>query len=425
MKIWRPYTQMQTALPPLMVKNAAGAFLTLKSGRKVFDGISSWWLINHGHANEEIAEAISSQAKQMEQVVFANFTHGPAEELCELLGTFLPESLSSLFFSDNGSTAVEVAMKMAYQFQAQSGRSKRVKFVAFEKAYHGDTCGAMSVSAHSIFTNPYGEMRFEVLHAKQGHLISDPIEKWVSDFEKIIQEFSDQVCAVILEPLVQGAGGMVMWPVKAIEIICELARENNILVIFDEVMTGFGRTGLMFAFEQTKIIPDLLCLSKGLTGGFLPMGLTISTEEIYEAFLDKTAAKMFFHGHSYTGNALSCAAAVANLKLFKKLSIKNIIAPIEKAHRDYLEKCSKRLSVKEVRICGSIGVLELNMDSHYGNDFTIKMQQLAMEENLFIRPLGGVIYLLPPFCSTREDIERSWEIIETSIAKLELCFKNC
>lgn len=418
MKIWRPYTQMQTALPPLLVQDAAGAYINLEGGRKVFDGISSWWLINHGHAKEEIAEAISFQAKKMEQVVFANFTHGPAEELIELLGTFLPKSLSSVFFSDNGSTAVEVAMKMAYQYQAQSARSKRVKFIAFEMGYHGDTCGAMSVSAHSIFTNPYGKMRFEVLHAKQGGHISDPIENWIRDFEEMIQAHSDEICAVILEPLVQGAGGMVIWPVAAIEIICQRARENNILVIFDEVMTGFGRTGSMFAFEQTEVIPDFLCLSKGLTGGFLPMGLTVATEQIFDAFLGDCAEKMFFHGHSFTGNALSCAAAVANLKLFQKIEINSMIQPIEEAHKASLQKCSRKLAIRESRVCGSIGVLELSMDSNYGNDFSRKMHELAISENLFIRPLGSVIYLMPPFCSTHEEIERAWQIIENSILKL-------
>ncbi|MDD4975582.1 MAG: adenosylmethionine--8-amino-7-oxononanoate transaminase [Bacteriovorax sp.] len=418
MRIWRPYTQMQTALPPLPVKDAEGAYINLKCGRKIFDGISSWWLINHGHANQEITEAISSQAKKIEQVVFANFTHEPAEELIELLGTFLPKSLSSVFFSDNGSTAVEVAMKMAYQYQVQSGRSNREKFITFEKAYHGDTCGAMSVSAHSVFTNPYGKMRFEVLHAKQGCYLSDPIDNWVNDFEKIIQTHSDEICAVILEPLIQGAGGMVMWPVKAIEIISQRAKENNILVIFDEVMTGFGRTGSMFAFEQTLVIPDFLCLSKGLTGGFLPMGLTITTEQIFDAFLNDSAEKMFFHGHSFTGNALSCAASVANLKLFQKMNIKKIIQPIEEAHKAFLEKCSRRLAIKEVRVCGSIGVLELNMDYQYGNNFSQKMHQLAINENLFVRPLGNVIYLMPPFCSTSQEIERSWEIIENSILEL-------
>lgn len=409
---------MQTALPPLKVRNTAGAHLFLENGRRIYDGISSWWLITHGHANQEIAEAISLQSKKMEQVVFANFTHEPAEELAELLGAFLPQTLSSVFFSDNGSTSVEVAMKMAYQYQAQKGFPEKIKFIAFEKAYHGDTCGTMSVSAHSVFTNPYAQMRFDILRAKQGEHLNDPIDTWVSDFEKLIQIHSGVVCAVIIEPILQGAGGMIVWPKTAIEMICQKAKENNILVIFDEVMTGFGRTGSMFAFEQTCIVPDLLCLSKGLTAGFLPMGLTISSEEIYKAFLDSSTEKMFFHGHSFTGNALSCAAAVANLKIFKKINIKNNIQIIEETHKASLKKISKKLPIKETRVCGSVGIIELNINSEYGSDFSKKLCLEALDKNIFIRPLGNVIYLMPPFCSSQKEIEDSWDIIEESVQTL-------
>lgn len=418
MKIWKPYTQMQTTLPSLLVKDAKGSYINLKDGRNIFDGISSWWLITHGHAEEEIAKAIAKQSRKMEQVVFANFTHEPAEELADLLESFLPKSLSSVFFSDNGSTAVEVAMKMAYQYQSQSGHSKKTKFITFEKAYHGDTCGTMSVSAKSVFTNPYGEMCFDVLRARQGEHTNDPIEKWIMDFENILQLHSDEICAVILEPLLQGAGGMIKWPAEAIELICQKAREKNILVIFDEVMTGFGRTGSMFAFEQTKIVPDLLCLSKGLTGGFLPMGLTISTEEIYKAFLDSSTDKMFFHGHSFTGNALSCAAAVANLKIFQNKDIIQNLSQIKKTHELSLEKISKEIPLKETRVCGSVGVLELSTDSCYGNIFSKKLNELTIEQDLFIRPLGNVVYLMPPFCSTSSEIESAWQIIEHSILKI-------
>ena len=421
MKIWKPYTQMQTTQPSQHVKDAKGSYIHLKDGRSIFDGISSWWLITHGHAEIEISEAIAKQSRKIEQVVFANFTHEPAEELVDILESFLPKSLSTVFFSDNGSTAVEVSMKMAYQYQLQSGFSKKTKFITFEKAYHGDTCGTMSVSAKSVFTNPYGKMCFDVLRAGQGQYTNDSIDKWVMDFENIIQLHSDEICAVILEPLLQGAGGMIKWPVVAIELICQKAREKNILVIFDEVLTGFGRTGTMFAFEQTKIIPDFICLSKGLTGGFLPMGLTITTNEIYRAFLDSTTEKMFFHGHSFTGNALSCAAAVANLKLFQNKNIFQHLAQIKKAHEYSLEKISKKISFRETRVCGSVGILELSANYSYGNSFSKKLYEMTFEQDLFIRPLGNVVYLMPTFCSTTSEIESAWQIIEHSILKaLEL-----
>ncbi|MGZ3809532.1 MAG: adenosylmethionine--8-amino-7-oxononanoate transaminase [Bacteriovorax sp.] len=408
MKIWRPYTQMFYA-DPISLKEAKGAYLITKDGRRIFDAISSWWLITHGHSNEDIAKAIAEQARKCEQVVFANFTHEAAEELAHVLRDFFPKSLSSLFFSDNGSTSVEVAMKMAYQYQAISESPKRSKFISFERAYHGDTCGAMSVGANSIFTTPYQKMRFEVLSARQGKSLSDEMEKWTSHFEELIERHSEEVCAVILEPILQGAGGMIVWPVEAVKKVCELARKHNALVIFDEVMTGFGRTGTMFAFEQVNIVPDFLCLSKGLTGGFLPLGLTVTTDQIYGAFLDRTRAKTFYHGHSFTGNALSSAAAVANLKLFNNMDIRQVTASFESAHRSSLQKISKTLNTKEVRTSGSIGVLELNQD--YGDQFLHNIHQKLLEENIFIRPLGNTLYMMPPYCASPNEIRDAWEKI--------------
>jgi adenosylmethionine-8-amino-7-oxononanoate aminotransferase len=410
MKIWRPYTQMLRS-NPLKVEKAHGAFIKTPDGRKIFDGISSWWLITHGHGRIEIAEAIAQQAKICEQVVFANFTHEPAEELAELLAEFLPPNLSTLFFSDNGSTAVEVAMKMAFQFQTLNGKHSKNKFLSFEKAYHGDTCGAMSVSAQSPFTNPFGKMTFDVLYARQGTSIYDPLEKWTSHFSEIVNERGHEICAVIIEPLLQGAGGMIVWPLLAINRICQIAKDNDILVIFDEVMTGFGRTGSMFAFEQCNADFDFLCLSKGLTGGFLPMGLTVTTSAIYEAFCDEKNDKTFYHGHSFTGNALSSAAAVANLKIFKQFPLEKVAKSFVEIHKNSLQQFSDIIAVKEIRTCGTVGILELQNGPEYGSDFSYRMQKLALEKNLFIRPLGNVIYLMPPYCALESDIENSWEII--------------
>jgi len=413
MILWRPYTQMQSSSPPILLDSAKGSFLYTKNGRKIFDGISSWWLITHGHGQEDIVEAIAKQAEKLEQVVFSNFTHEPAEELSELLESFLPKDLSSLFLSDNGSTAVEVAMKMAYQFAIQTGKPKKSKFVAFTHSYHGDTCGVMSVSATSAFNKPYKGMLFEVLRADQGTSMTDPLSQWVHSFKKIMEAQGNEVCAVLLEPLIQGAGGMIQWPIEAIQQIYDIAKSHDCLVIFDEVMTGFGRTGTMFAFEQIKRTPDLLCLSKGITGGFLPLGATIASKEIYTAFLSHDVDKMLFHGHSYTGNALSCAAACANLKLFKKINFIQIISKMANAHRESLKNISNHPLIQKSNVCGSIATINLNHSNKYGNSISREIQKMALQLNLFIRPLGNTIYLMPPYCSTPEEITTAWSKLNT------------
>lgn len=412
MILWRPYTQMLSAQPPTPLLSAQGSYLYTKEGRALFDGISSWWLITHGHGHKEIAEAIAQQSKKLEQVVFANFTHEPAEELAELLGSFLPRQLNSLFLSDNGSTAVEVAMKMAYQFAAQTGKPQRTKFISFTHSYHGDTCGAMSVSGDSSFTKPYNGMRFEILRAEQGRSIQDPLSVWVSSFEKMMESKGSEIVAVLLEPLLQGAGGMIVWPIEAVQKIYDISKKHGAFVIFDEVMTGFGRTGSMFAFEQTHRIPDFLCLSKGITGGFLPLGATVTTHDIYSAFLSPHIDKMLFHGHSYTGNALSCAAACANLKLFRKMNLTQQLSALTTAHTIALQKLSEYHSLKEVRVCGTIGVLELPQVSYYGNSFSATIQREALKLNLFIRPLGNTIYLMPPYSTTPEEIAWAWAQVD-------------
>lgn len=422
MILWRPYTQMLSAEPPTPLLSAQGSYLYTKDGRAIFDGISSWWLITHGHGQNEIADAIAQQSKKLEQVVFANFTHEPAEELAELLGSLLPHQLNSLFLSDNGSTAVEVAMKMAYQFTTQSGQPQRTKFVSFTHSYHGDTCGAMSVSGDSAFTKPYNGMRFEILRAAQGMSVQDPLSVWISSFEKMMASKGSEIAAVLLEPLLQGAGGMIVWPIEAVQKIYDISKKHGALVIFDEVMTGFGRTGTMFAFEQINRIPDLLCLSKGITGGFLPLGATVTTHDIYSAFLSPHVDKMLFHGHSYTGNALSCAAACANLKLFKKMNFSLHLSALTAAHSKALQKLSEHQSLKEVRVCGTIGVVELSQVSIYGNSLSAKIQKEALKLNLFIRPLGNTIYLMPPYSSTPDEIAWAWSQIDNILKSACIIF---
>jgi adenosylmethionine-8-amino-7-oxononanoate aminotransferase len=410
MKIWRPYTQMQMAGHFPIIDAAKGSFLHLQNGQHCFDGISSWWVITHGHCHPEITEAIKKQSTLLDQVIFANFSHEPAEELIDRLAQFLPQELDVAFFSDNGSTAVEVAMKMAYQAQNQKGSPERRKFLTFAQAYHGDTCGAMSVSGDMVYTQAYLGLQFEVLRAKQGRLLSEPDDVWLSDFKEKLKSHGPELAAVILEPLVQGAGGMIVWPKHVVDEVVRLARAAGLLVIFDEVMTGFGRTGTMFAFEQLNMIPDFICLAKGLTGGTLPMALTITTSSVYDLFLSQDPNRMLFHGHSFTANPIACAAAVANLKIFERESPIQRINKFESIHRQCLEAIPIRANRRTI---GTIGVLELTTNKlGYGGTFTREFSENCMKKGLFIRPMGNLIYLMPPYSATPEDLTRSWQIIE-------------
>jgi adenosylmethionine-8-amino-7-oxononanoate aminotransferase len=420
MKIWRPYTQMHMAAEQERVSHTEGSFIHLKNGKKIFDGISSWWLITHGHCHPEIADAVSSQSKKVDQVVFANFIHEPAESLVEELGKILPEKLNSIFFSDNGSTAVEVAMKMAYQYCRLKGDISKNKFCAFDKSYHGDTFGAMSINADGVFTKSYSDLRIDVIRCKQGTRSTDELNVWLDDFSLKISERHREIIAVILEPVVQGAGGMIAWPTEAVNRICSLCREYDVLLIFDEVMTGFGRTGKMFAFEHLQAIPDFVCLSKGLTGGMLPLALTLTSAEVYNAFLSEDSSKMFFHGHSFTANPISCAAACANLKIFRKDDTLRKIAGLEYTHKKSIEKVSQRLQLKDSRVVGTIGAIELSRDFEYGSEFSKKLYAKCLDAGLFLRPLGSTVYLMPPYGSSSDELEWAWSLVGEAIEKCQV-----
>ncbi|WP_339048766.1 adenosylmethionine--8-amino-7-oxononanoate transaminase [Candidatus Mesenet endosymbiont of Phosphuga atrata] len=396
--IWHPFTQEKTAGFSIAIKKAFGSYLYDENDKSYLDLISSWWVNLHGHAHPEIAKAIYEQSMTLEHVIFAGFTHKPAVELCEKLYTLLPNTLSKFFFSDNGSTAVEVALKMAYQYWYNQGDIERTIFLSFEGGYHGDTFGAMSVGAKSGFHNAFAKLLFSVM------TVPFP-ETWDGDEEVEIKEkhaldvlqnhlniCSDKIAALILEPLVQGASGMKMCRPEFINKVIRLVREYKILVIFDEIMTGFGRAGSNFAFEQTEIIPDFLCLSKGLTGGFLPLALTVTTEEVYEAFLDKSFTKAFAHGHSYTANPLGCAAAIASLNLLMKSSTAKSIKKINNAHQEGLALLKTCVNVKHTRITGTIAAFDV---CNYSTVQKLKIE--CLEQGLLIRPLGNSVYLLPPY----------------------------
>lgn len=417
--IWHPFTQEKTAEFPIAIKKAYGSYLYDENGKSYLDLISSWWVNLYGHAHPEIAKAIYEQSITLEHVIFAGFTHKPAVELCEKLHALLPKVLSKFFFSDNGSTAVEVALKMAYQYWYNQGNIKRTIFLSFEGGYHGDTFGAMSVGAKSGFHNAFTKLLFSVL------TVPFP-ETWDGDKEveskekhalKVLQNHlntsSNKIAAFILEPLVQGASGMRMCRPEFINKIINLINKYNILIIFDEIMTGFGRTGTNFAFEQTEIIPDFLCLSKGLTGGFLPLALTVTTEKLYEAFLDKDFAKAFAHGHSYTANPLGCAAAIASLNLLIKPETPKAIKKINNAHKEGLDLLKTCPGIKCTRVIGTIAAFDVHNYS-----IAQKLKIKCLEQELLIRPLGNSVYLLPPYSISDLELKETYRKIENILKSI-------
>lgn len=411
--IWRPFTQMKTAPLAQKVVRSEGAHLFLDNGKKIIDGISSWWVITHGHCQPEIIEAINRQSQKLDQVLFANFVHESAERLTELIGKILPAKLKHIFFTDNGSTAVESALKMAFQANRQSQSRPKDLFLAFKNSYHGDTVGAMSVGGPSPYTDAYGEMLFKVIHCDQGQVSTDSVETYTQDCCEKIEKYSDRLIGLIVEPLIQGAGGMIVWPQEALNKICQKAHEHGLYIIFDEVMTGFGRTGSQFAFEQLEVIPDILCLSKGLTGGSLPLALTVASDQIYSCFYSDKKSKLFFHGHSFTGNPISCAAASANIELILKTDQKKIWQGMTETYISELSEMKDFTNVKDLRIKGTMAALEFKTDQEgYASEALIGLQQDLFEKGLFVRPLGNTLYLLPPYSISLEELKVSCQWIK-------------
>ncbi len=414
--IWLPYTQMQRAGLLSTAVSARGSRIYLENGQSLIDAISSWWVITFGHCEPALVRALRKQAGELDQVLFANFSHLPAQNLVEELKGLLPQELSHVFFSDNGSTAVECALKMAVQSFRQRKQPQRKHFISFQHSYHGDTVGAMSVSGRGMFTRPYKELLFSVIQARQGRLSSDPVSAYLSDFEARLKEHHRHLAGVIIEPFIQGAGGMIIWPEEALREISFLAKKRGLYLIFDEVMTGFGRTGEIFAFQKLGITPDILCLSKGLTGGFLPLALTVVSKEVYDSFLFQDKKKMFFHGHSFTGNPLSSAVATASLRQIKKPKWKKEWRRIEAFHRKKIDQLKGHKNLTDIRGMGVVAVLELRLkDRGYASLFAEKFSQKALKRGVFLRPLGNIVYILPPYCISNQELEQVWSVIEEEI----------
>lgn len=418
--IWRPFTQHQTAACSLKVKSGRGTLLTLEDGRELIDAISSWWVNLHGHGHPKIAEAIYQQALKLEHVIFAGFSHDPAEELVKKLQPFLPSHLTRFFYSDNGSTAVEVALKMAYQTFWNRGE-KRSTFVAFEGGYHGDTLGAVSVGARSLFNAPFEHLLFDVERVPYpATFFGDPSveekdEKALKAFKKIFLDKGSEIAAVIIEPLIQGVAGMRQARPQFLEQMEKIARQSGALLIFDEVMTGFGRTGTFLATDQSGCKPDFICLSKGITGGFLPLALTITTEDVFESFLSNEIGKAFHHGHSYTANPLGCAAAIASLELLKEKPYEKMEERINKE----AEALVRHPLVKRARGLGGIFAFDLATEEKgYGSQVGNTYRELVEKEGVLIRPLGETVYVMPPYSISNKELQKVFHTLQGALASL-------
>lgn len=423
--VWHPFTQAKTAPDSVLIRSGKGAVVYGADGKEYLDLVSSWWVNLHGHAHPYIADAIAEQAHKLEQVIFAGLTHEPAVRLAQRLTSLLPDDLNRVFYSDDGSTAVEVALKLALQYWRNLGRPERRRYLAFEGGYHGDTVGAMSVGVSSGFYAPFEDLLFEVdvlpfPETWEGDAaVAEKEARCLSALEAYLDRRGDETAAVIIEPLVQGAGGMRMCRAEFLQALVQKLRAAGGLVIFDEVMTGFGRTGDLFACLKAGVTPDLICLSKGLTAGFLPLAATVCRDPIYEAFLDTSFDKAFAHGHSFTANPLGCAAGLASLDLLMKEETRARIAAIEARHRKHMARLAHHPKVTRPRVTGTIAALNVEVeDRGYAAAIGPRLKAFFLENGLLLRPLGEVIYFLPPYCISDSQLDRSYDTLERALTTL-------
>ena len=420
--LWHPYTQMKDCqtLPPILIEKAKGIKLYDNKGNFYYDTIASWWCNVHGHNHPKIKAAIKRQLNSLEHVLFAGFTHKPAIILAEKLVSITPESLTKVFFADNGSTAVETALKLSFQYWQNVGKKSKTKFVSLDYGYHGDTIGAMSVSGVEQFKGVFSPLLFPSFKVPSAYCYRCPMGKespscnidCLKPLEKLLRNEGEKIAAMILEPLVMGSGGVIVYPKEYLAGAAKLAKKYNVHLIVDEVATGFGRTGKMFACEHVNIQPDFMCLSKAITAGYLPFGATLTTGKIYDAFYDDyKKKKTFCHGHTYTANPISCSAAIASLKVFDEEDtlgkMKNTIPIL----RDGFERIKELRYVGDVRSIGMVGAVEIVKDKKSKKTFSadkrvgLSIYKKGLAKSLLLRPLGDVIYLFPPLCVKAKELE--------------------
>lgn len=408
--IWHPFTQAKTARDPIPIVRAQGVYLYDLDGNSYLDGISSWWVNLHGHSNPYIVHKIKEQAEVLEHVIFADFTHPTAVEYACRLLQIVPGPMSKVFYSDNGSTAVEAAIKMALQYWYNLGTPK-TKIVCFKNGYHGDTFGAMSSAGRNEFNRPFWSHLFEV------EAIDPPLtgkeEISLSQLRAILEK--GNVACFIFEPLILGAGGMLIYPAEGLNRLIECCKDHDVLTIADEVMTGFGRTGTLFACDQLEQHPDLICLSKGITGGFLPLGATLCTEKIFNAFLGSHLSQAFLHGHSYTANPLACSSALASLDLLLEENCTLQRMRIQDCHTVFCDRWSSHPKLKRCEVLGTILVLEYQSEScSYFQSLRDKLYDFFLKRGILLRPLGNVLYLMPPYCIQPDELSLIYlNIIQT------------
>lgn len=414
--VWHPYTQMKT-VRNIAITRAKGAILYEENGKEIIDAISSWWTILHGHGEQKILDAVNDQLAKLDHVIFAGFTHSPAIELAEELKSILPGKMEKIFYSDNGSTAVEVGIKMALQYFYNQGEEK-TKVIAFENSYHGDTFGSMSVSARSKWTDPFREKLFDV------DFIPVPVigqeEEAFRSLKATIEKNNGKTAAFIFEPLILGSGGMMMYEAEVLENFIRYCKEKNILCIADEVMTGFYRTGKPFACDHLSAhYPDIICLSKGITGGILPLGVTACTEIMYQAFWSEDKGKSFFHGHSFTGNPITCAASLANISILKSKECAESVQRIQSRHLHFRDECLTKLNIQHAEVTGTILCIEFPTGEGYSyfSSLRDKLYNFFLEQGVLLRPLGNRVYILPPYGITDEQLERVYSVIRMAIGK--------
>jgi adenosylmethionine-8-amino-7-oxononanoate aminotransferase len=408
--IWHPYTQMKNPLPHIPIVRGEGVYLYDENNKKYIDAVSSWWVNIHGHAHPHIAAKVSEQLKTLEHVIFAGFTHEPAVQLAERLLPLLPGHQEKVFYTDNGSTAVEVALKMCLQYwsnTASQQQKARTKILAFKEAYHGDTFGAMSVSGRSIFTDPFSALLFDVEFIDLPH--ADNIEQ----LKAKINYLSNEVACFIFEPMVQGTAGMRMYEAQYLDQLIGACQNHGILTIADEVMTGFGRTGKYFSCEALAIKPDIFCLSKGLTGGTMPLGITTCNAKVFEAFLSDDKLKTLYHGHSFTANPVACAASLASLDILLDPATLGNIQRIAAKHERFATELKGHAKLKDVRQTGTILAIEweTGSDTSYLSGLRNQLYLYFLERGIILRPLGNIIYILPPYVISDDDLDYIYRTI--------------